>query len=136
MFICNAAPKLNGIGRVASSYVKIAAATGGAHPTPVRVVVNVDMNLAREIALADLFTVRSAYFALLSRLTLADLKRQSDGYGWEGEAKKDLFDNFTFSESGLVIHFPPYLAGSYADGGIEVTLSLDQLRSVAREGGS
>jgi uncharacterized protein len=122
-------------GRVASSYARIAAATGGAHPMPVRLVVNVDLNLIKEIALADLFAPRSAYFALLSRLTLADLKRQSDAYGWEGEAKKDLFDDFTFSESGLVIHFPPYVAGSYADGDLEVMLSLDQLRGVARSGG-
>ena len=97
--------------------------------------VNVDMNLIRQIALSDLFAPSSAYFALLSRLTLADLKRQSDAYGWQGEAKKDAFNNFTFSDSGLAIHFPPYAAGSYADGDLEVTLSLDQLRPVARTGG-
>jgi hypothetical protein len=102
-------------GRVASSYVKLAVAAGGAHPMPVRVVVNVDLNLMKEIGLADLFAPGSAYVALLSRLTLADLTRQSDAYGWEGEAKKGLFDDFTFSESGLTIHFPPYVAGSYAD---------------------
>jgi uncharacterized protein len=122
-------------GRVASSYVKIAVAAGGAHPMPVRVVVNVDLNLMKEIALADLFAPRSSYFALLSRLTLADLKRKSDAYGWEGEAKKDIFNNFTFSEAGLVIHFPPYVAGSYADGDLEVTLSIGQLLGVARPGG-
>jgi hypothetical protein len=122
-------------GRVASSYVKIAVAAGGAHPMPVRVVVNVDLNLMKEIALEDLFAPRSSYFALLSRLTLADLKRQSDAHGWESEAKKDIFNHFTFSESSLVIHFPPYVAGSYADGDLEVTLSPDQLRAVARAGG-
>ena len=122
-------------GRVATSYARIAVAAGGAHPVPMRVVVNVDLNNTREIALADLFTPGPAYFSLLARLTLADLKKQSDAYGWEGEPRKTMFDYFTFGDDGLLIHFPPYAAGSYMDGDLEVNLSMAQLRSVARSGG-
>ena len=122
-------------GRVATSYARIAVAAGGAHPVPMRVTVNVDLNNAREIALADLFAPGSAYFSLIARLTLADLKKQSDAYGWEGEPRKSMFDYFTFGDDGLVIRFPPYAAGSYMDGDLEVTLTLAQLRGAARAGG-
>jgi len=121
--------------RVATTYARIAVAAGGAHPVPMRVVVNVDLNAARELALADLFTPASAYFSLIAQLTLADLKKQSDAYGWEGEPRKTMFDYFTFGEDGLTIHFPPYAAGSYMDGDLEVTLPIAKLRSVARPGG-
>jgi uncharacterized protein len=122
-------------GRVASSYVTITVAAGGAHPLPERRVVNVDMNFATEIALADLFAPGSSYHALLARLTLADLKRQSDAFGWDGVPDNTMFQYFTFSDSALVIHFPPYTAAPYAYGDLQVSLSLDRLRDVARRGG-
>ena len=100
-----------------------------------RVSVNVDLYNARRIALPDLFAPGSAYFPLLAKLTLTDLKKQSDSYGWDGEPRSTMFDYFTFGDDGLMIRFPPYAAGSYADGDLEVTLSVSQLQSVVRPGG-
>ena len=68
-------------GRVASSYARIAAATGGAHPMPVLVVVNVDMNLIRD-AMAEAGTSTALADALADRLAAAS----SAGHGAEDMA--------------------------------------------------
>ena len=73
----------------------------------------------------------------IASFALVDLREQGatlieDGIVNELEPRH--LSNFTFTPDGLVLHFAPYIVGSYAEGDYEVVLDYTVLRPLLRPG--
>jgi hypothetical protein len=129
---------------------------GGAHGMTLFSSDNFILNPVGRLPLNTFFKTGSDFHGVIGHLAREALKKQA----WERSLSEDrtffagLFDNqedqwlvqgttfnestqpeFTFTDSGLTVYFPPYQVAAYAAGTFEVTLRYYDLRDILRPAG-
>lgn len=116
---------------------------GGAHGNSAASAVLVDVASGRALALDDVLSRPAGWPAMVTRLTIEELRQQFVGRPGDPETLTEasigklLMDpaRWAFGPEGVEIVFNPYEIGPYAAGAFEVALSYEQLRSVIRADG-
>lgn len=105
---------------------------GGAHPTPVLIVINYDLMNNQELKLSDLFKSGTDYLNKISILTKEDLSNQlGDAFVASGaSAVLDNFEFFNFSDTNLKVTFSAYQVGPYAAGTPSVEMPLNEFSTM------
>ena len=92
---------------------------------------------AQAVALSDLLERAEDGSATIAALAVADLDKQGATFVVDGSVATlpiEKLENFTFSPDGLVLHFAPYVVGSYVEGDYEVMIPYDELTPLLRKG--
>lgn len=116
---------------------------GGVHGNSEARAVLVEIASGRALALDDVLSRSAGWPALVTRLTIEELRRQFVGRPGDPETLNEvgigkmLTDpaRWFFGPEGVEIVFNPYEVGPYAAGAFEVALSYQQLRPVIRMDG-
>jgi hypothetical protein len=115
---------------------------GAAHPNSRSLVVNYDLKNGRMLELSELFKPGSDYLNVISRYSIADLKKQANDPDYpvdmieQGAAPAaENFEAWNISRKGLAITFDPYQVASYAEGPKHVVVPNGELKSVVRADG-
>ena len=107
---------------------------GAAHPGLYSITVNYDLGQSRELALSDLFLPNSNYLEVISKYSIADLKRQNpeiDNSFLGGAAPTpENYRNWNITPDGLLITFDEYQVAPYAAGPQKVIMPYSELRAV------
>ena len=100
--------------------------TGGAHPNPVVLTINYDLQENTELALNDLFVSGSDYLTPISNTCIYELQTllEEDFIEAGASADADNFTHFNFNETTLKITFDAYQVGAYALGTPSVEMPL------------
>jgi len=108
--------------------------TGGAHPNPVLLTINYDLDNNSEIKLIDLFKTGSTYLLEISDFTTTSLKDQFEvDFNEDGSsAKAENFTHFTFNQDSLFIIFDAYQVGSYAIGTPKIEIPLSEFSTILK----
>jgi hypothetical protein len=108
-----------------------------AHPGGGSASVNYDTSARRVLSLSDLFRRGADYVRELSRLATIDLagSKRTDDYAIQHGAGpvESNFKVFTLTDTDLVLHFQPYQVGPGAQGSVDVTIPLTELRPILRK---
>ncbi len=113
--------------------------TGGAHGAHYFWSFNYDLPAGKELKLADLFTPSSDYLKIISDYSIEDLKRQTEGNGYEpnmewikkGAGPEEInYECFNLTREGLIIMFNEYQVGSYVEGSKEVIIPYSELKDI------
>lgn len=95
----------------------------------------------QRVSLADIFAPDADFPSVLSKLVIANLKKQEASSVTDGSISSLVDDilkgniPFTVHSSGLTFYFAPYYVASYAEGAFEVHIPWKQLASVLRKDG-
>ncbi len=110
--------------------------SGAAHPNQYARVLNFNLIVGQEIALADLFLPGSNFLQVISDYCVADLKNQ-DRLMFEAGAlpTTDNYQNWNITPQGLLISFDPYQVGPYAMGPSSVTIPYTDLKQILNPAG-
>ena len=110
---------------------------GGAHPNTYYTTFVFDLSLERQLTLDDLFTDTTAALAIVSPIVqqhvLDQLGSDYTDTQWleTGTGTNPAnYQNFVFSEEGLLCVFPPYQLAAYAAGSFRVTIPYETLAGV------
>lgn len=108
--------------------------TGGAHGWVGYRPMNVDASGAavRHVRLEEFFRRGSAWRATLSKMCIADLRRQEAQWVLDGELteKDELLDVFVVSPAALHFVYAPYVAGSWAEGTYTVSIPWKKVEAL------
>jgi len=112
--------------------------TGGAHPNHWTFTLNYDLEKNRTLQLADLFKHESNYLEIISRHSIASIKKQQGEYAdeeWIGRGagpKLENFKSWVVTEKGFKFNFDPYQVGPYAAGDFTVDIPYEKFGSDVR----
>ncbi len=109
--------------------------TGGAHPSPIIVTYNFDMNNGDELTLNEVFASGSSYLNTLSSLSntmLVDSLGVDDKDFIDGGTTPtvDNFKNFNFTDTGFKITFDAYQVAPYVNGTPDITIKYLDIKGV------
>jgi len=113
--------------------------SGSAHPNSYTQTFGYNLDSGKSISLQSLFSQNSDYLQKISHICISSLlsnlgeddKQFMEEWIKNGAgAKEENFQNFLFSESGIVFIFDPYQVGPYAMGSQEVTIPYSELRDI------
>jgi hypothetical protein len=108
--------------------------TGGAHGYPATRFLNFEKKTGKELDANDLLKDRSAFSDFAETAfrkqyqIAADAPINSTGFMFE-EDRFELPQNMGLTAEGLVLHYNPYEAASYADGALVLKFPLEEIRS-------
>jgi hypothetical protein len=125
---------------------------GAAHPNSNIKTMNFRLRPSKELHLRDVFKPSTDYLAMLSSYCLDDIRKQqshrqsdagmgpdpfkSDHDEWllKGTGATDRnYERFSFTKSGITIHFDPYQVACYAEGKYEVFIPSYVLKPAMQE---
>lgn len=116
----------------------IASYTGGAHGNYAKHYYVLDMAQERQLTLDDVLHTgaREALAQQLVNKAKADPK--TFFYTDESEPTAELydevlFDNFYFTNEGLVLSYPPYAIGPFASGQIDIAIAYEELAGILKQ---
>ncbi|MBU6374229.1 MAG: DUF3298 domain-containing protein [Alphaproteobacteria bacterium] len=124
-----ASPKLVSVQFLTSDY-----SLGAAHPNNGMTAVTVLMDEGREITAEDIFKPGSGWELYLTRRSMRGLTKTFAEFGAGPPELTDVRDtatkahNWTVTDDGLVVLFPPYSVGPFALGGQEVKIPWKDLQ--------
>lgn len=108
--------------------------TGGAHGWVGYRPMTVDVSggAVRHVRLEEFFRRGSAWRATLSKMCIADLRRQEAQWVLDGELteKDELLDVFVVSPAALHFVYAPYVAGSWAEGTYTVSIPWKKVEAL------
>jgi Protein of unknown function (DUF3298) len=109
---------------------------GAAHPNHNTIVFNYDLNAGRILKLSDLFKPNSNYLDVISRYTIAELKKKfapdadTEWIERGAGAKEENYKNWNLTRNGLKITFDPYEVASYTEGEHVVVVPYSVLKDL------
>lgn len=109
---------------------------GAAHPNHGTITFNYDLSAGRVLNLSDLFKPNSNYLGVISKYTVAQLKKKfspDPDMDWiEGGAgaKEENYKAWSLTRGGLQITFDPYQVASYAEGEHVVVIPYSVLKNI------
>jgi hypothetical protein len=114
--------------------------TGGAHPNPSFYTLVYDFRGGRALRLQDLFRPGTPYLQRLASLCRQELARRpyvmDRDWAYRGAAPQPVNYQWFYLKPGkLVVLFPPYQVGPYAQGTAEIGIPLEKLRDIAARNG-
>ncbi len=115
---------------------------GAAHPNHRSLVVNYDLKSGRTLKLSELFKPGADYLNVISRYSIADLKKQANDPNYpvdmieQGAAPEaENFEAWNISRKGLAITFDAYQVASYAEGPKHLIVPYRELKTISRADG-
>lgn len=114
---------------------------GGAHPNHSSYTINYDLKNNRQLALGDLFLPKSNYLKMISDLSIAQLKSDTqdmtdDEWLKNGAGPKaENFSSWNLTGKGLTINFDPYQVAAYAAGPQTVFIPVEKLKEILKPNG-
>jgi hypothetical protein len=113
--------------------------TGAAHPADTSQAVTFDLDLGRELSLAELFVPGADFLATISKYCVAELNNRDIGFqGFELGATPTAanYRNWNIAPTGLMFTFDEYQVAPYAAGPQTVIIPFKVLAQIIRSDGS
>jgi hypothetical protein len=109
---------------------------GAAHPNHGTITFNYDLNAGKVLSLSDLFKPNSNYLGVISKYTVAQLKKKfspNPDMDWiesGAGAKEENYKAWSLTRGGLQVTFDPYQVASYAEGEHVVVIPYAVLKNI------